>query len=58
MQMGFDGRYCILLMSIFSIYTGILYNECFSVPMAGWCKLKSEAYSHPFLSSTWGVFVP
>lgn len=32
-QMGFDGRYAILFMSIFSIYTGLLYNECFSVPM-------------------------
>ena len=34
LQMGFDGRYCILLMSVFSVYTGLLYNECFSVPMS------------------------
>lgn len=32
MEMMFGGRYLIMMMSIFSIYTGLVYNEFFSVP--------------------------
>ncbi|KAL2231641.1 UNVERIFIED_CONTAM: V-type proton ATPase subunit a3 [Sesamum indicum] len=42
MEMTFGGRYVIMLMAIFSIYTGFIYNEFFSVPFE---LFASSAYA-------------
>jgi V-type H+-transporting ATPase subunit a len=46
-QTTYDGRYMLLLMGLFSMYTGLLYNECFSVALdfgSNWKVPSGEMY--------------
>ena len=40
--MAFAGRYVILIMSVFAIYMGFVYNECFSMPLSLFGKTQWE----------------
>eukprot|EP00741_Cyanophora_paradoxa_P003677 tig00000093_g3574.t1 len=42
-SMCFGGRYVILLMSIFAMYTGLIYNDTFSLPL----KIFNSSYKFP-----------
>eukprot|EP01117_Protostelium_nocturnum_P012232 TRINITY_DN449_c0_g1_i1.p1 TRINITY_DN449_c0_g1~~TRINITY_DN449_c0_g1_i1.p1 ORF type:complete len:838 (-),score=277.96 TRINITY_DN449_c0_g1_i1:63-2540(-) len=66
-QTVFDGRYMLLLMGIFSLYTGAIYNEVFSVAVSpfplqwqknttshAWVPLAEGRYVYPFgVDPTW-----
>ncbi|QSL65799.1 hypothetical protein MERGE_000077 [Pneumocystis wakefieldiae] len=59
-DMAFQGRYMILLMSIFSMYTGLIYNDIFSKPMSlfksGWQWSESSGNSTVILAKKVGVY--
>ena len=54
--MLFRGRYVLLSMSIFSIYTGLIYNDCFSLAFNMFGTAYPEGVNTPFPPSSTYVF--
>ena len=47
-SMAFGGRYVLLLMGMFAVYCGMIYNDCLSIPINAW----GSNYYDPGVNST------
>ena len=51
-SMAFGGRYVLLLMGLFAVYCGMIYNDCLSIPLNAW----GSNYYDPGTNSTMLAF--
>ena len=51
-SMAFGGRYVLLMMGLFAVYCGMIYNDCLSIPLNVW----GSSYTDPGGNSSYMTF--
>ena len=56
-SMAFGGRYVLLLMGLFAIYCGMIYNDCLSIPINAWgSNYYDPGANYTYLAFTTSVY--
>ena len=56
-SMAFGGRYVLLLMGMFAVYCGMIYNDCLSIPLNAWgSNYYDDGTNSTYLAFTTNVY--